>query len=218
MADLSGDRRLCPNQHLVEPHDLHCGICGVVLAIAEERPFQPPDTAVASGAAPGKALAVLSAALLVGAAALLWVNTKPAPDWDASIEHAIAHICGDITPAEISQATQETRPTVPGEFPTDVPAWQDYYDPETRYLTEGRAFVASTRWGTYMGNTHAVAGWKVTCVDNPGPLWVESPDGTGSSWNPRNGDVVESGEVDRYDLVKLHDNGDLPESFDWQPE
>jgi hypothetical protein len=106
---------------------------------------------------------------------------------------------------------------MPGEFPSDVPAWEDYYEPEVQYRVEDRAFVAATRRGTYRGNNHAVAGWSIACVDNPGPVWVESPDGNTSSWNPRNGDVVEASEVDRYDLVKLHESGDLPEPFDWQP-
>jgi hypothetical protein len=207
---------VCPNGHEASDGAASCTICGT--AIAPPAPGrQGGDDTGAAATTIRRSWLIAAAVLVLGAATLIWISTRPSSQWDASVEHAIAYVCGDITPAEVAQAEQQPRPTVPGEFPSDVPAWEDYYEPEVQYRVEDRAFVAATRRGTYRGNNHAVAGWNVACVDDPGPLWVESPDGNTSSWNPRNGDVVESGEVDRYDLVKLHESGDLPESFDWQP-
>lgn len=195
-----------------------CPTCESALPNRQEQSPESAAPATTSKARYYKWLVALGVVLLVGAGAFVWANGRSDPEWDASVEHAVAYVCGDITPAEVARADQHPRPTVPGEFPTDVHAWEDYYEPEIQHRIKGRAFVTSTRRGTYLGNTHAIAGWSVTCVDNPGPLWVESPDGDSSHWDPRNGEVVKTGEVDRYDLVKLHETGDMPESFDWQPE
>ena len=208
---------MCPKGHEVSDGLAFCPTCETDRATGAEEPSEGDGPASTSDATYYKRLVVLGVILLVGAGVFIWASERSGPEWDASVEHAIAYVCGDITPADVARADQHLRPTVPGEFATDVPAWEDYYEPEIQYRIEGRAFVASTRRGTYLGNTHAVAGWSVTCVDNPGPLWVESPDGGSSHWDPRNGEVVKASEVDRYDLVKLYESGDLAESFDWQP-
>jgi hypothetical protein len=160
-------------------------------------------------------VATVAAVISVG----LWINaSRSSDDWDASDQHAVAYVCGDITPEEVSHAKEHSRDRAPGEYSGDSTSSSDddYYEPTFQYRTKGRAFAVTTRRGTYMGNQGAIAGWRVACLDNPGPLWTTTPDGS-EVWDPLNGTVVKSAEVDRYDLVKLHEEGELPDSFDWQP-
>lgn len=206
----------CPNGHQVREGAASCATCGVELP-GQAAATEPGSADSAQGAGRGRQtrwLLVGVATVLAVTTAGLWINaSRSSDDWDASDQHAVAYVCGDITPEEVSHATEHSRDRAPGDSTSSS---DDYYEPTFQYRTKGRAFAVTTRRGTYMGNQGAIAGWRVACLDNPGPLWTTTPDGS-EVWEPLNGTVVKSAEVDRYDLVKLHEQGKLPDSFNWQP-
>lgn len=141
-----------------------------------------------------------SVGLVVGVAA--WSTWSRSSDklWRAFAEHAIAYKCPSVDPADLKYLD-----TNPGG-PSLLADTERSYEAAELYAYGTRRFMVTTFRSAY---SDAIEGWSVRCDVRPAGPNTSDPFVVVSSG--------QGGEVLDTELERKHVDGDLPDSFDWQP-